>query len=728
MNPSGNRRQFLQQTTQSTLVLSAAALRGVQAFADDKPAKLRREGDGLAAAFGQPDKVMEDVRAHGIRMPWATSADETVVDRLKASGFNAITFTAALLQNAKVVNPAPGAPLLEGTQFVEETVANITQRVEDCARLDMLCMPHIMLQSGDEWPHLQGKTYRKAVSSEGVTGDRAPCPVDRRIWLEFHLPQMVALARIMEKAGCAGGIMLEAEMYAAHDIYPGYQSQKREFCYCDDCWGRLVAKLDGRRRPGRDLAPTERYPWLSAQGMLWDYELHMREELASLMKEVASEVRKVMPKAFFGLYPASITWHNDALIEGLGTRELPFVVFSRAEYYPGFTAYPGENQSHMYASTDHLRHLEALGLPYLYLGGLMAGHHWPHRFGLEIARLQREADGVWVFGDRNVGTSWEGRLVMRPEAGRHGKSTLDAAAFLSKAKEANDIVGAWPRRHASKSTEMVRTTLWKDIRLDGPAGAPQIWNAANPPTPEGGWRAWAPCAGGTQLMMPPVHPAKKAILFDLQAASSSPKATSLDYSFRQPAEQTYLWSVEVRYEGGPLGARVSLRHSGSRNLNSTVYAEDGWAKLWQLLPARPADEDRWVRIVVHPNAGRVWVRRMLLAPAKVTILQSDRLALKPGLTWGRVDWELESGGDCMAVCDVYEGDGVRPLYTGQMEGFDLGDISRIYGITEVELEGRFVVPAGSSATLVRFDVGGVGERLSSRRPSAQRKGSPSDPD
>ena len=674
-----------------------------------------------------PRDVLQRVKSHGIRMVWASSADETVVGRLKAGGFNAVTFTAALLQNAEVVNPAPNAPMLEGTQFVARHVADLAGRADECARQDMLFFPHIMQLSADEWPHLEGKTYRRTVNGRGIAGDRAPCPLDRRIWFEFQLPRMLTLAEIMAKSGCAGGIMLEAETYAAHDIYPGYHGQKHDLCYCGHCWAHFLEKLTEAQRPRQVIDPTGRYPWLSSRGMLWDYEQHMRQELAKTLRELAAEVRKVMPDVLFGLYPASITWFNDALIESLGTPELPFIVYCRSEYYPGFSTYPDENMSHMYSSADHLRHLKTLGLPCLYLGGLMVGHHWPHRMGLEIASLQRKADGVWIFPSRNIRSDLRGEVVMRESAGRHAKMKLDAAPFLAKVGEANAMIAAWPRRHAAAPAQGRAMTLWNDVDIDGPASEPLVWDASNPPTPEAGWLARMNHAGDAQGVMPRVDPEKRAFLFDLNASSSAPKATTLDYSFKQPAKQAWLWSVEVKYEGGPSGARVSLRRSNGRHINALVYAGDGWVKLRQLLPAHPEDEDRWVRFIVHPSDGRLWVRRMQLAPCSTTTLQSDRLVLAPGRTWGCVNWELADGGDGMTVVDVYGGDGVRPLYTGLENGFDLGDISRIWGMKEVEVEARFIMPAGSFATLVRFDIVGAGKPLPSRRPLASRAVSPTDP-
>jgi predicted dehydrogenase len=82
MNSTSSRRDFLQQTTQSSLILgAAAALGGVQAFAADQPAKLRL---GIIGCGGIMTHHVQGLvgRREAVSIAWLCDVDPAQIDRM----------------------------------------------------------------------------------------------------------------------------------------------------------------------------------------------------------------------------------------------------------------------------------------------------------------------------------------------------------------------------------------------------------------------------------------------------------------------------------------------------------------------------------------------------------------------------------------------------------------------------------------------------------------------
>ncbi|MDA0591228.1 MAG: Gfo/Idh/MocA family oxidoreductase [Planctomycetota bacterium] len=82
MNASSSRREFLQQTTQSTMILgAAAALGGVHAFGDDKPAKIRL---GIIGCGGIMTHHVQGLvsRREAASLAWLCDVDPAQIERM----------------------------------------------------------------------------------------------------------------------------------------------------------------------------------------------------------------------------------------------------------------------------------------------------------------------------------------------------------------------------------------------------------------------------------------------------------------------------------------------------------------------------------------------------------------------------------------------------------------------------------------------------------------------
>lgn len=646
---------------------------------------------GLVPAEAARPSVLAEVLAHGCRDMWIPLGDGSAIHRLADHGFNAATAATWLLTGADSSMKPNDPAILAEADVPAAKLALIRQQARAAAERGVLYMPYINQMADEEVRLLAGKEYRRTVNHLGVRMSISPCPLERKDWLGFQLPQMLAIARVLAEEGCTGGIMLECEAYRA-DIYPGYHSQRQDFCYCDHCFGAFVAKLPPASRPTVALAPADRYPWLSARGLLWAYEGHMRTELSSLLRELAAEVRRVYPQCLFGLYPCAVHWYSDGIIAGLGTRRLPVLVYSASEYFSGYNTTPGWTWSSNYSSADHAKHLKRLGAPHVYLGGLSVGTYWPERMGMEMLRLAREVDGSWLYWGGTL-LAADGSVGVVPEGGSEYVLRDRPSVFWPFLQRANEAIAA---RSAPAGGALRPIGLaWRETRAHVAAGQARAWDAQHPPSPATGWDA----AG----LMPRVDPQRQALVFDLNSDTRAPKANALDYAFQQAAGADWLFGVEVCFEGGAEGARVNLGYSypgyvegDGRRIwcltNRVVWPEEGWRTLWLHIPAPAEHREAWVRLHVLPNSGKVWVRRLILSPAALRNYESQPLSLAVGEDWDRLEWFApgpEAGVVAVTLQDSVSG---RDLLGGLRPGERLDDVSRVYGISVIRVQAQWIAP------------------------------------
>ncbi len=239
--------------------------------------------------------ALQDVKLHGSRNIWIPLEDGSAIHKLADHGFNSAT-TATWLLSKATSSAGPDDPfIIRESDIPAEKLALIRAQARACAEEGILYMPYINQLADGEVRLLKGKHYRRFVNHLGVEGSIAPCPLERKDWFGFQLPQMLAIVRILAEEGCEGGVKLEGETYCAGDIYPGYHTQRQELCYCDHCFNSFINALPRNERPTTALKPAERYPWLSARGLLWAYEMHQKRELVKLLRELAARVPVAVP-------------------------------------------------------------------------------------------------------------------------------------------------------------------------------------------------------------------------------------------------------------------------------------------------------------------------------------------------------------------------------------------------------------------------------------------------
>jgi|GEM_PF-3777377 len=644
--------------------------------------------------------ALEGVKSRGCRNIWVSVNDAAAIERLADAGFNAVTAQVHLLKDFGKSVGADDTVMLREKDISSARLELVRAQARECARRKLLYMPYINQLSDFEVMLLKDRHYRHVVNSQGVEGGIAPCPLERKDWLGLQLPQMLALARILAEEGCEGGAMLEGETYCAGDIYPGYTTERQSFCHCDYCWGRFLSRLPAHDRPEK-LRPAERYPWLSRKGLLWRYQQSERDEIAALMRELAAEVRKVMPEFVFGMYPCSVTWYSDGIALGLGSKKLPFLMYSNTEYYSGFNPRRGASWdwNNCFSSTDQMLHLKRLGASCLYQTGLSVGTYWPERLGLEMALALHEGQGFWLYWGGTL-LAADGSITVQSEGGSEYVLRKQPSRYWPPMKLANNVGS----RDAGGQASAFRQ-VWNDVVFRGPEGNPVVWHVGNPPPYQPG----AP---------PTVDRSQSALVYDLNRVTPEPKSEAIEYEFAQTAGERYLFGANLRYRGPSDGARVGLGWSYPghvegdgrqiyRYVNDLLFPRDGWVWLVRPLETVKRDQQGWAQFRVQPNPGKLFLRSLFLSPSSVTALVSPVLRLADGVPWGRVTWKMEGAERCYTTVDVFEADTDHQLYADVPNGFDLQDISRIYGLRAINLKFTCHAPAGEKARLTELRVYGA---------------------
>ncbi len=296
--------------------------------------------------------------------------------------------------------------------------------------------------------------------------------------------------------------------------------------------------------------------------------------------------------------------------------------------------------------------------------------------------------------------------------------------YWPRLKQANEVLKQRRRgRHPAGGPQRAHV-VWQHKTFAGPPGEPLVWDVNNPPRRGNGWRTDG-LLPGVDCMLPKLDRAHNGLLFDLNSRTPRPKALTLDYSFTQPVGTEYMFGVTVRYEGQAEGARINLGYSFPgytegdgrqifRYINWVVYPEDKARTLW--LPIGAVDEPRltWVRLYIHPNPGKVWVSRIVLAPAQTYTLEGARLRLPAGEQWWGLDWELSPPDQCLFSVSIDDAATERALFARLYDKAYIGDLSRIYGIEQIVLTATCTVPAGQNIELRRLSVTTVPRRAGDR--------------
>ena len=140
-----------------------------------------------------------------------------------------------------------------------------------------------------------------------------PCPLDKQLYEKWFLAPCLEAA----ETGQVDGLHLDWEAYAGRG--------EAKVCYCDDCFD----VFSGRRGVEREAPPVaQRYDWLTAQGLLRDYETLFAQRRATMFRGFAEGVRALQPGFVFSGY----TLLDTEMTRNLHSDSAPFMILDARHY------------------------------------------------------------------------------------------------------------------------------------------------------------------------------------------------------------------------------------------------------------------------------------------------------------------------------------------------------------------------------------------------------------
>ena len=645
----------------------------------------------------RPESAVARLRREGIR-----AMINGGPKKLSAAGFNMTLPWERPLSGAKKTSAPDSPTILSADDFAEEAVEKLRSWALRCKQNDIVMMymmyvaaePSVRILTGLEpepdghllnyigqggrnaldprvkklWPAHQ---YRHVVDWDGQAARWAPCPLERRIWLGLIRPQLELVARVLQETGASGGAALELETYCFYSIYPGMASQKKTFCYCDHCFYGFVRSLE---TPGAVL-PRRRFDWLTRRGLRARYETYLEDSMASIVREMMDDVRKIDADFLFGMYPYAPYWYYDALIRGSGTPKLPCLLFPSAEYYSGYTSEPRLTFFGDGSTADSMDHLRRRQLPALYAGGIWSFSD--EALAMATDRLVRGADGYWVYTERwstqNYESIWKRHAAL-------ARWTEDPRGALPSGDRSVDCMAA--------AREWVRETRPDGLRVSD-TGIAALYDGEAPEVSlvAAGFESDEAVARGWQGRgeLPPRdtsvwHSGRASLRFEPGVERSSPMSPYIDQKVPGAVKgQAYELSFRAKTAAGPESIRLWVGRADSGQWPGYM-----WYTNYMLPPGRDWTRLRTavsyggtpplvLRFWCPPTEGKLWLDGVGLKPVQARTIDVPIRPPAGVAGWGAVDWTLfprdarcrarvvdpESGHDLRI--SLYPGDSLAPL-------------------------------------------------------------------
>ena len=197
------------------------------------------------------------------------------------------------------------------------------------------------LKVSDERPLAEKVGARLAVNRRGLTcpeelargmrvsyGAHVPCPLDEKAVNAWLLEPALEWAA----SGVVDGCLIDWEPYGA----TGFEHYGMRLCYCDYCFADYMEK----KGLSETVARAERYNWLQAEGLHYEYLSHERDRLKEVYRQVADKVHEIKRDFVFSAYPGFVpgmletTWRLEGAALGLHSSETPFFVVDSSQYSP----------------------------------------------------------------------------------------------------------------------------------------------------------------------------------------------------------------------------------------------------------------------------------------------------------------------------------------------------------------------------------------------------------
>ncbi len=178
------------------------------------------------------------------------------------------------------------------------------------------------------------------VNSDGDVLENTPCPTDDVFWTYAVTNRMVHFAQLAGSdpgygepipllGDVLGGILIDLEMYAS-DVRRWDTS-----CYCEHCMADfLTAQNITASVPA---APTARFPYLEARGLVDDYDDFQQAAIRELAAGTREAVHAVDPCITIGgtAVVRNLT-HYRGISQGFGTPRKPFIEMTQQLYLDGY--------------------------------------------------------------------------------------------------------------------------------------------------------------------------------------------------------------------------------------------------------------------------------------------------------------------------------------------------------------------------------------------------------
>ncbi len=416
------------------------------------------------ATAGEPNKTdqwVEQSSTDGVRFVWAYGfppGDEAISPRkvpnieqhfkmLKSKGINMVGVGYELLRNVDASQTQEDGAYYEKTE--QKRIDHLRRIVRTAGENDMAIM--ILLQTYKE-PYvevIEGKTYRKAKDMYGSTAEVLACPSDLSFWRGIELPRMKLVAELLRDEQAVGGVLFETEAYLARKFYPGYGSQKTQFCFCDACFAGAMQEVDST-----DPLPQkqDRYEWLCNNNLDgWYQQEYMVGVYAKTYRTLYEEIREIYPDTLAALYQLGVDPNSDGFAKGTATDRLPAMMFSSAEYFYGYDRTEIRGFSNVARSRDFQSELDAMNINVRFLCGLITGPYWPEQYAAELALIQKYTDGYWIY---------DGSVMLQPAKKVVTKNPVNRNQYYLKGQPSAfwDAIGQINQAYDQRATKKHATT------------------------------------------------------------------------------------------------------------------------------------------------------------------------------------------------------------------------------------------------------------------------------
>ena len=291
--------------------------------------------------------------------------------------------------------------------------------------------------------------YRKYREAGGKLHELTCCPLDAD-YVERHIGRWALAAA---KAG-ADGFTMDTEMYESDTTtYPGP-------CFCDDCFGTyLKTYCRDSKASFKEIAAEKRGEWIAANGAVEHYGRDQTARVERQYDTLRQRCQAVNPAFLFAYAPFLDSFAG--LTRGLGTSNVPCLVFSEQEY----TAGP---KPQTFANVQRVR---GDGLPALYISGHMLWYQTPEVLAENALISSLYGDGWWAwYGGAlltNVGTDHPDAFKS-PYGRTKGTTAMDYHNRLAKMHARLEQLVAAPRKQWPKPAEVAAPPSMDVPRRKGP--------------------------------------------------------------------------------------------------------------------------------------------------------------------------------------------------------------------------------------------------------------------